>query len=72
MVVSYATHDEVLDVAVARRMLIAGESMLFELAKRSAELYGEHIHCESQVAEGTTIRFELPADRPATGASAAH
>ncbi len=47
-----------------------GAGLGLAIAKRAVELHGGNIHCESQVGEGTTFRFELPADRPMTGASA--
>jgi signal transduction histidine kinase len=47
-----------------------GAGLGLAIAKRAVELHGGNIHCESQIGEGTTFRFELPADRPMTGASA--
>jgi signal transduction histidine kinase len=39
-----------------------GAGLGLAIAKRAIELHGGSIHCESQVGEGTTFRFELPAD----------
>ena len=47
-----------------------GAGLGLAIAKRAVELHGGIIHCESQVGEGTTFRFELPADRSTAGPSA--
>lgn len=44
-----------------------GAGLGLAIAKRAIELHGGTIHCESQVGEGTTFRFELPADTPVAG-----
>jgi signal transduction histidine kinase len=41
-----------------------GAGLGLAIAKRAVELHGGNIHCESTVGEGTTFRFELPADTP--------
>lgn len=41
-----------------------GAGLGLAIAKRAVELHGGNIHCESKVGEGTTFRFELPADSP--------
>jgi hypothetical protein len=38
-----------------------GAGLGLAIAKRAAELHGGNLSCESQVGEGTTFRFELPA-----------
>ena len=38
-----------------------GAGLGLAIAKRAAELHGGSLCCESQVGEGTTFRFELPA-----------
>jgi signal transduction histidine kinase len=40
----------------------SGAGLGLAIAKRAVELHGGNIHCESTVGEGTTFRFELPAD----------
>jgi signal transduction histidine kinase len=47
-----------------------GAGLGLAIAKRAVELHGGNIRCESQVGEGTTFRFELPADRQIAGVSA--
>ncbi len=39
-----------------------GAGLGLAIAKRAVELHGGKILCESTVGEGTTFRFELPAD----------
>jgi signal transduction histidine kinase len=46
-----------------------GAGLGLAIAKRAVELHGGNIHCESQVGAGTTFRFELPAETPASSAS---
>jgi len=41
-----------------------GAGLGLAIAKRAVELHGGNIHCESQVGEGTTFRFDLPAEPP--------
>jgi signal transduction histidine kinase len=41
-----------------------GAGLGLAIAKRAVELHGGNIHCESTAGEGTTFRFELPADTP--------
>ncbi len=41
-----------------------GAGLGLAIAKRAVELHGGNIHCESQVGEGTTFRFDLPAATP--------
>lgn len=41
-----------------------GAGLGLAIAKRAVELHGGNIHCESKVGEGTTFRFDLPADNP--------
>ncbi len=38
-----------------------GAGLGLAIAKRAAELHGGSLFCESQIGEGTTFRFELPA-----------
>jgi signal transduction histidine kinase len=45
-----------------------GAGLGLAIAKRAVELHGGNIHCESTVGEGTTFRFELPADTPVPSA----
>ncbi|MBD3856267.1 MAG: hypothetical protein IFK92_06995 [Acidobacteria bacterium] len=45
-----------------------GAGLGLAIAKRAVELHGGNIHCESTVGEGTTFRFELPADTPVLNA----
>jgi len=45
-----------------------GAGLGLAIAKRAVELHGGNIRCESTVGEGTTFRFELPADNPPVGA----
>jgi signal transduction histidine kinase len=39
-----------------------GAGLGLAIAKRAVELHGGNIHCESTAGEGTTFRFELPAE----------
>jgi signal transduction histidine kinase len=41
-----------------------GAGLGLAIAKRAVELHGGNIHCESQVGEGTTFRFDLPSETP--------
>jgi signal transduction histidine kinase len=41
-----------------------GAGLGLAIAKRAVELHGGNIQCESTTGEGTTFRFELPADTP--------
>jgi signal transduction histidine kinase len=41
-----------------------GAGLGLAIAKRAVELHGGNIQCESQVGEGTTFRFDLPAEPP--------
>ena len=41
-----------------------GAGLGLAIAKRAVELHGGYIQCESQVGEGTTFRFDLPAEPP--------
>jgi signal transduction histidine kinase len=41
-----------------------GAGLGLAIAKRAVELHGGNIQCESTTGEGTTFRFELPADAP--------
>jgi signal transduction histidine kinase len=43
-----------------------GAGLGLAIAKRAVELHGGNIHCKSTAGEGTTFRFELPADAPAS------
>jgi two-component system OmpR family sensor kinase len=52
------------DTADERR----GAGLGLAIAKRAVELHGGNIHCESTAGEGTTFRFDLPADAPLTSA----
>ena len=45
-----------------------GAGLGLAIAKRAVELHGGNIRCESTVGEGTTFRFELPADTPVLSA----
>jgi signal transduction histidine kinase len=45
-----------------------GSGLGLAIAKRAVELHGGNILCESTVGEGTTFRFELPADTPVLNA----
>jgi signal transduction histidine kinase len=45
-----------------------GAGLGLAIAKRAVELHGGNIRCESQVGEGTSFLFDLPAD-PATAAA---
>ena len=47
-----------------------GAGLGLAIAKRAVELHGGNIRCQSTVGEGTTFRFELPADKPPTSAQA--
>ena len=39
-----------------------GAGLGLAIAKRAIELHGGNIRCESTAGEGTTFRFELPAE----------
>jgi signal transduction histidine kinase len=41
-----------------------GAGLGLAIAKRAVELHGGNLHCDSQVGEGTTFRFDLPAFEP--------
>ncbi|MBD3855341.1 MAG: hypothetical protein IFK92_02220, partial [Acidobacteria bacterium] len=51
-------------IAFAVQTMGRGAGLGLAIAKRAVELHGGNIYCESTVGEGTTFRFELPADTP--------
>jgi signal transduction histidine kinase len=46
-----------------------GAGLGLAIAKRAVELHGGNIHCKSTAGQGTTFRFELPADPPMSSVS---